>query len=114
VTRNLGRGGDEVSSRLYTDEHYQAFLSRLTKQHISVLMVITENSYISKTEIIEKLSGEYSKNPIVAAIDALLFAGLITYRYREKQHQYYLSEDGIAFNEYANKKIQEESNHGTL
>lgn len=77
-------------------------------------MVITENSYIAKKDIIEKLSSEYSKNPIVAAIDALLFAGLISYRYSRKQHQYYLSADGVAFSEYANNQLQEESQNGTL
>jgi len=98
---------------MYNDEHFQAFYSRLTKQQISVLGVVTENSYISKSEIIEKLKDEYSKNPIVAAIDSLTFAGLITFRYKDKQHQYYLSEDGIAFNEYASKKLQEELSHGS-
>ena len=89
-----------MSSRLFTDEHFAAFFSRLNQQHISVLNVITENSYIPKKDIIERLSVNYSKNPIVGAIDALLFAGLISYRYSERQHQYYLSEDGIAFNNF--------------
>lgn len=103
-----------MSSKLYSDEHYQAFYSRLTQQQISVLAVIMGNNYIAKKDIIEKLSDEYSKNPIVAAIDALLFAGLINYRYSRKQHQFYLSEDGIAFSDYANKQIQEENQNGTL
>lgn len=97
-----------MPERLYSELHYRAFYEKLNQAHADVLYIVTQNSYIPKKDIIDKLSGSYSKNPIVNAIDALLFAGLISYRYVKKQHQFYLSEDGLAFNEYAKKVMEEE------
>lgn len=101
-------GGDEMPERLYLEHHYKAFFNKLKDPHILVLSTITENNLISTKDIIETLKEQYSKNPIVNAIDALLFAGLIDFKYEKKQHRYYLSEDGKLFNEYASKVFQEE------
>ncbi|MGV2887620.1 hypothetical protein [Paenibacillus taichungensis] len=92
-----------MPERLYSEVHFNAFMERLSQAHMSVLSIVTENNLIPKKDIIEKLSDTYSKNPIVNAIDALLFAGLISFKYVKKQHQFYLSEDGKAFNEFAYK-----------
>lgn len=103
-----------MSTQMYNELHYDAFLSKLTKQQTSVLSIVTENPYISKTDIIEKMKFEHSKNPTVAAIDSLYFAGLISFRYKDKQHQYFLTDDGIAFTQYVDKKLSEELKHGAL
>lgn len=97
-----------MPDRVYSDEHYRAFWDRLNEAHISVLNIVTENNFIPKKDIIEKLNDSYSKNPIVNAIDALLFAGLIQFKYSKKQHLFYLSEDGKAFTAFAIKQSEEE------
>ncbi|RRJ54899.1 hypothetical protein EHV15_35600 [Paenibacillus oralis] len=97
-----------MPERLYSEIHYQGFLDRLSQAHVSVLNIVTDNNLIPKKDIIDKLSDIYSKNPIVNAIDALLFAGLISFKYVKKQHQFYLSEDGKAFNDYATRMMKEE------
>lgn len=98
-----------MPERLYSEVHYRAMFDRLTDAHMSVLSIVTENNLIPKKDIIEKMSGSYSKNPIVNAIDALLFVGLIAYKYDKKQHRFYLSEDGKAFNEFVSKHMIEEA-----
>ena len=89
-----------MGERLYTELHYEAFFQKLSDAQIHVLYVLTENDLIPKKGIIEKLSEHYSKNPVVNAIDSLQFAGLIDFQYLKKQHKYFLSDDGIAFNEF--------------
>lgn len=93
-----------MGERLYTEYHYEAFFQKLTDAQIHVLYLLTENELIPKKGIIEMLSDHYSKNPIVNAIDSLQFAGLIDFQYLKKQHKYYLSDDGIAFNEFVGSK----------
>jgi hypothetical protein len=96
-----------LPERLYSESHYQAFLDRLSENHIAVLSVIAENSHIQKNDIIAKLKGQLSKVPVIGAIQALEFSGLIKYKYSKRRHLYYLSEDGLAFSDYAQQKMQE-------
>ncbi|WP_408895367.1 hypothetical protein [Paenibacillus taichungensis] len=103
-----------MSEKLYTEVHYRAFLDKLSEAHISVLSIITDNNLIPKKDIISLMSENYSKNPVVAAIDALLFAGLISFEYSKRQHKFFLSDDGKAFTEYVAKQFEEENSNGSL